>query len=74
MIQSPLTEEDEALIGRHYRKGGYEYQLYGIMLHPEDWYWVMTHPSGKITEHTELYPISLSLEHYGFEIIEPEFK
>ena len=62
-------EDNDELIGKWYRKDGYEYQLKGIMYDVDDFWWVMGR-GGKLNKHTELLGCACNIEMYGFSLID----
>lgn len=66
-IFRPTDHQD--LIGKWWRKEGYEYMLVGIMDGGDDWYWVMAR-GGKFNKHTRLLSCVGDIEAFGFEKVE----
>ena len=61
-------EDNEDLIGKCWRKDGYEYQLIGILYDNNDWWWLMGQ-GGKLNKHTQMLSCACSIEMYGFDRI-----
>jgi hypothetical protein len=62
-------EEHEDLIGQWYKKDDFKYQLKGIILDKEDWWWMLTR-DGICNEHTQMLSCVCNIEMYGYEMIE----
>ena len=62
-------EDYDDLIGKWYRKNGYEYMLMGIMYDTDDNWWVMGR-GGKLDKHTALLGCACAIEVYNFEKID----
>lgn len=62
-------EDNEDLIGRWWRKDGYEYQLIGILYDTEDWWWLMAR-GGQLNRHTIRLSCVGNIETFDFEPIE----
>ena len=63
-------EDHDELIGKWWRKDGYEWQLTGIMYDTEDWWWIMSR-GGKLNKHTQMLGCACNIEIYDYERIDP---